>query len=112
MKSGFKLHKCHLQPKNVEITLQKEDSENASHWKVNFYRLATEKDLESNHHIEELDETIWSMSAKINFCPFCGEKLNDIGRKYSEFFLYTFNDFKPDMQCIINKAFSVSLKRV
>ncbi len=48
-------------------------------WHLHLIRDATEVDLEESHILEEVGETIWSLCAEIQFCPYCGEKLKTIG---------------------------------
>ena len=38
-------------------------------------RLATEDDLEESHMLEEIGESIWTFSAEIHYCPYCGSEL-------------------------------------
>lgn len=45
-------------------------------WNLIAIREATEDDLEQNHHLEEVGESIWTFSAQIRFCPYCGMQLN------------------------------------
>jgi len=44
-------------------------------WRLNIEREATEADLEANHILEEIGETIWTTSLEVSHCPFCGAPL-------------------------------------
>jgi NADH pyrophosphatase NudC (nudix superfamily) len=59
---------------------------------LNINQIATEDDLEENHHLEEVGQTIFQVAINIKFCPYCGEDLkhpkNEIG---PEFKLYDFS---------------------
>lgn len=44
-------------------------------WALYLVREATEEDLEENHLLEEIGESIWSVHHEISFCPHCGMKL-------------------------------------
>lgn len=46
-----------------------------SRWCLFLERLATEEDLEENHYLEEVGETIWTTAVEIKFCPYCGREL-------------------------------------
>ncbi len=45
-------------------------------WHLNINRVATEQDLEENHYLEEVGQTIESVAINILYCPYCGEKLS------------------------------------
>lgn len=42
---------------------------------LNLNRVATEKDLESDHYLEYEGQTIETVKIRVTFCPYCGEKL-------------------------------------
>ena len=44
-------------------------------WRLYICKLATEEDLEENHHLEVIDQTIWQTQIEILHCPFCGDHL-------------------------------------
>jgi hypothetical protein len=44
-------------------------------WYLSLIREATEDDLEENHYLEEVGEAIWTVTAEILFCPYCGKNL-------------------------------------
>ncbi|ASJ72828.1 hypothetical protein [Granulosicoccus antarcticus] len=44
-------------------------------WVMTISREATESDLEENHKLEEVGESIWMVAAEITHCPYCGEHL-------------------------------------
>ena len=46
-------------------------------WCIEIYREATEEDLENNHYLEEVGESLWQTVVEIRFCPYCGASLYD-----------------------------------
>lgn len=44
-------------------------------WVLSIFREAKEEDLEENHFLEMLGETIWETKVKVLFCPYCGTRL-------------------------------------
>ncbi len=44
-------------------------------WSLYLVREATKEDLEENHHLEEIGESIWSVRHEISYCPHCGARL-------------------------------------
>ncbi len=44
-------------------------------WQLSIEREATETDLENNHYLEEIGDTLWMTSLEVTHCPYCGEKL-------------------------------------
>lgn len=70
----FKQHICDAIPTDndsVIIYLAEDDK----FWKLHVSKLANEEDLEENHHLELIDETIWQTRIEILYCPYCGKKL-------------------------------------
>ena len=45
-------------------------------WNMIIDRTAEETDLEENHYLEEIGDTIWQTVSEIYCCPFCGESLS------------------------------------
>ena len=45
------------------------------YWILLLYKEATEDDLESNHYLETVGESIEEIRVPIICCPYCGEKL-------------------------------------
>jgi hypothetical protein len=72
-------HQCPAMPRQgVEIRRDDELSDaDPPDWVLSIYRQATESDLEQNHYLEEVGETIWNTLIAIRHCPFCGERLSD-----------------------------------
>lgn len=64
-------------PKNgVTIYTQFSESDgNLSVSRMVVEREATEEDLEENHVLEEVGESIWTFTAEIYNCPYCGSEL-------------------------------------
>lgn len=59
-------------------------------WLLNI-NVATEQDLEENHYLEEIGQTIAHLAIKIIFCPYCGEKLDKTSTDITPSF--THNDY-------------------
>ena len=57
-------------------------------WKLVVTRESTEEDLESNHHLENVGEDMWSVVVEINNCPFCGKELRAEKSEEMDFELY------------------------
>lgn len=66
------IHQCKSM-ENSESWIAKEDK----NWLLNINRVATEQDLEENHHLEEVGQTIEHIALNIQFCPYCGERLGE-----------------------------------
>jgi hypothetical protein len=79
MKKPWKLHEFKKLPSTgVQILYAMDNVErNANTWRLIIRREATEEDLEENHHLEEIGETLWETSLEILHCPFCGKHLLD-----------------------------------
>jgi hypothetical protein len=43
-------------------------------WQLNINKTATEQDLEENHYLETVGQTIYQVSVNVSFCPYCGSK--------------------------------------
>lgn len=65
------VHKCKSMDA-VEAWLENNQGE----WLLNINRVATEQDLEENHYLEEVGQTIEHVAINVLFCPYCGEKLD------------------------------------
>ena len=78
-------HRCRALPENglgvyrAEHFLKGENWE----WCLVVQRLATELDLEENHYLENIGDTIWETAVGISYCPFCGDLLPDTKRSMS-----------------------------
>jgi len=74
----FQIHQCPKLPeKGVEVIFSRNGIDSYdSVWNLIIRRESTEDDLEENHHLEEIGETIWETILEISHCPFCGEILN------------------------------------
>lgn len=42
---------------------------------LNLNKVATEEDLESDHHLEDEGQTIETIKIQVAFCPYCGQNL-------------------------------------
>lgn len=79
MSLEWKLHECEKLPAiGVQILYSMDEvHRKAKTWQLTIRREATEDDLEKNHILEEIGETIWETTIEITHCPFCGENLLD-----------------------------------
>jgi hypothetical protein len=57
----------------AEAWIEKEDLG----WVLRINKTATEQDLEDNHHLEEVGQTIVQITVNVDFCHYCGSKLDD-----------------------------------
>ena len=69
---------------------------------LNINRTATEQDLEDNHHLEEVGQTIYQVAVNIKFCPYCGCKLDTSEMMLFQTSLYTTFQSGSLMQLITN----------
>ena len=71
------VHDCDGMPEHgMSIRLDKNHVRRESFvWCLFVERQATEDDLEENHHLEEVGETIWTTVVEVGFCPYCGQEL-------------------------------------
>ncbi|MCL6271084.1 hypothetical protein M3P05_14235 [Sansalvadorimonas sp. 2012CJ34-2] len=69
------LHTCKFMPPDG-VYIEQEEYEDGKHcWWLVIYREATEEDLENNHYLDMVGDTIWSTTVEVAFCPYCGEWL-------------------------------------
>ena len=65
-------HSCNALPKSgVYLHFDEE----LPAWTLNIQKEATESDLEENHHLENIGDTLWLTSLNVLCCPYCGEQL-------------------------------------
>ena len=55
---------------------------------LNLNRVASEKDLEENNHLDEVGQTIDHVSINIKYCPYCGESFVPDGSGFTPSFVY------------------------
>lgn len=65
------VHKCKSMNTEEAWIENNQDDE----WLLNINHVATEQDLEDNHYLEEVGQTIEHIAVNVLFCPYCGEKL-------------------------------------
>ena len=53
-------------------------------WVMTICREATESDLEESDILEEVGDSIWTVTAEITHCPYCGECLQTADMSESE----------------------------
>lgn len=66
-------------------------SEDNDEWHLNINRVATEQDLDENHHLEEVGQTVDNVVLNILYCPYCGEHLD--ASKDELIPMFTFHDY-------------------
>lgn len=88
--NSFKTHQCTALPqKGVDIMYSRDSVEGFfNEWSLLITRESTELDLEENHHLEVVGETIWETILEISHCPFCGELLSQNGSVSKGAFLH------------------------
>jgi NADH pyrophosphatase NudC (nudix superfamily) len=71
------IHECAEMPGGgITVAIQNDGTlDGPGQWNLIAIREATEADLEENHHLELVGDSIWTFSAEIRFCPYCGLKL-------------------------------------
>lgn len=84
--ADFKVHKCDKLPSTGIDIYFHEDSSFRDHavWQMWITREANEEDLEENHYLEEIGQTIWQTKVEISFCPYCGQSLYPEGHKLDD----------------------------
>jgi len=83
----YTLHECNQIHDGIHVQKSINFGNQESTWQLVVERNATESDLEENHYLEQVGDTIWSVSVEINFCPYCGATLNETKGTESKFFL-------------------------
>ena len=78
-------HICSLLDESTEIFIENE------RWVVSLSKLATEEDLENNHHLEYEGELVEQVRVPISFCPYCGTKL--VSSKSLAKATYSYSDY-------------------
>ncbi|MDR9469268.1 hypothetical protein [Marinospirillum sp.] len=73
------LHECDQMPRSgVSICSGEAYFEDKDlGWLLIIERLASEEDLQENHHLEEVGESIWTTALEIKCCPYCAAVLPD-----------------------------------
>jgi|GEM_PF-430026 len=87
-------HRCDFLPKegiDVVYSLGGFGDRNSC-WTLTMVREATESDLEQNHMLDEVGESIWTVTAEILHCPYCGFQLPEIDLKN----FIGFDDYDPE----------------
>ena len=83
----YTLHECNQIHDGIHVQKSINFGNQESAWQLVVERNATESDVEENHYLEQVGDTIWSMSVEINFCPYCGATLNETKSTESKFSL-------------------------
>ena len=73
-----KHHECKFLPKKGIIIVYSDEflGDEKYVWNMIIERTAEEADLEENHNLEQIGDTIWQTVTEIYCCPFCGESLS------------------------------------
>lgn len=71
------IHECEFQGPGIRIERSGGWFHTEPTWQLVVTREATEADLEDNHHLEWIGDSIWSTVIEINHCPYCGRELRD-----------------------------------
>ena len=73
---AYEIHKCKYLPVTGVCVACPEIKEPI--WMLYIRREAIEQDLEENHYLETIGQTIWTTEIEIICCPFCGEHLSNL----------------------------------
>ena len=65
-----RIHECG-DMKQAEVWIELEHDQPLLH----LNQTASRDDLEENHHLEQIGDTIATVILNVKFCPYCGEKL-------------------------------------
>ena len=74
---NHRVHQCSSQPASASVE-RGSNHFGRDNWVLVVTRSASEQDLEENHYLEEVGETIWSTVVEISNCPYCGKRLQQI----------------------------------
>ena len=88
-----KIHKCQYQSAGIIIEYSPSYSHNHFTWQLVITREATELDIENNHILEQVGDTIWNTFVEINNCPYCGENLRNTALETIEFTHFDFSSW-------------------
>jgi hypothetical protein len=86
VESMEQVHQCKSM-QSAEAWIEKNHDE----WMLSINRVATEQDLEENHCLEFIGQTIENIMINVIFCPYCGEKMGQPLEDFTPSFHY--NDF-------------------
>lgn len=92
----YELHECPQLPStSIQVFYDKAGCGGfEGSWNLVVRRESTEEDLEENHYLEEVGETIWQTTLQIKHCPYCGKDLYSMFGDKSNFEgQFTHNDF-------------------
>jgi len=84
----FEIHECSYQFPGIRVEKSRSYFHEEFTWQLVIEREATEKDIEENHYLENIGDQLWSVVAEINYCPYCGMRLNEMEHKQKSFALF------------------------
>lgn len=67
-------HECKQLPEGVYLESSDDDDQEFS-WLLYIEREASETNLEENHYLEKIGDSIWTTMLEVIYCPYCGAKL-------------------------------------
>ena len=81
MENKLNTHECEYLPQQgIYIEYSEHENEEGHVWNLYIQREASESDLEENHYLETVGDTIWSTSLEITHCPYCGIHLPGLSK--------------------------------
>jgi len=86
-------HRCSCQTPGIRIERDGSYFGNDDVWVLVVAREATDEDLEEDHYLEGIGEELWSTVVEIAHCPYCGEKLGEVGSEEVEFAHFDSSDW-------------------
>ncbi|WP_252179488.1 hypothetical protein [Endozoicomonas sp. 4G] len=74
----YKIHECDFLPKDGVSIVFSDSIINSDEavWNLIIEREAIDEDLEDNHNLENVGDTIWQTVLEIYNCPFCSQTLS------------------------------------
>ena len=91
--SKYEKHECLYQQEGARIEKSRMYFHEKCTWQLVLEREATEEDLEETGYLENVGDSIWSVVAEINHCPYCGVQLNTTKDENKEFCLFDSTDW-------------------
>ena len=84
-------HNCKALPK-TGVSIYVDEDETC--WSLYITQEATEADLQQSSYFENVGDTMWQTRLHILHCPFCGEKLPELGSvDQANYGYFQHNDF-------------------
>jgi len=83
-----KQHFCSAIDNENSLLIFDEDDQQ---WQLTLMKIATDDDLENNHHLENVGDIIEQITIPVNFCPYCGKELLNNNSKIASYVCHDFS---------------------